>query len=66
MGAGRKIAVDLFSGVRGMTLGFEKAGFDVVASVDIDPVHCLTHHIIFLFGQEFVVVFVILNRRRLY
>jgi DNA (cytosine-5)-methyltransferase 1 len=49
MGATRKIAVDLFSGVGGMTLGFEKAGFDVVASVDIDPVHCLTHHYNFPF-----------------
>ena len=26
-----------------MTLGFEQAGFDVLASVEIDPVHCATH-----------------------
>ena len=26
-----------------MTLGFEQAGFDVVAAVEIDPVHCAVH-----------------------
>ena len=26
-----------------MTLGFEQAGFDVLAAVEIDPVHCATH-----------------------
>lgn len=26
-----------------MSLGFEQAGFDVVAAVEIDPVHCATH-----------------------
>ena len=39
----RPIAVDLFAGAGGMTLGFEQAGFDVLASVEIDPVHCATH-----------------------
>ena len=27
-----------------MSLGFEQAGFDIVAAVEIDPVHCATHH----------------------
>jgi DNA (cytosine-5)-methyltransferase 1 len=39
----RPIGVDLFCGAGGFTLGFEQAGFDVVASVEIDPVHAATH-----------------------
>jgi len=27
-----------------MSLGFEQAGFDVCASVEIDPIHCCVHH----------------------
>ncbi|NJK33933.1 MAG: DNA cytosine methyltransferase [Oscillatoriales cyanobacterium SM2_2_1] len=39
----KPIAVDLFSGAGGMTLGFEQAGFDVLASVEVDPIHCAVH-----------------------
>lgn len=45
----RPIAVDLFAGAGGMTLGFEQAGFDVLASVEYDPVHCATHEFNFPF-----------------
>ena len=39
----RPIGIDLFAGAGGMSLGFEQAGFDVKAAVEIDPVHCATH-----------------------
>jgi DNA (cytosine-5)-methyltransferase 1 len=39
----RPVAVDLFAGAGGMSLGFEQAGFDVRAAVEVDPVHCATH-----------------------
>lgn len=39
----RPIGVDLFSGAGGMSLGFEQAGFDVVAAVEIDPIHAVVH-----------------------
>lgn len=39
----RPIAVDLFSGAGGLSLGFEQAGFDVLAAVEVDPIHAATH-----------------------
>lgn len=41
--ARRPIAVDLFCGAGGMSLGFEQAGFDVVAAVDSDRTHAAVH-----------------------
>lgn len=40
----RPIVVDLFSGAGGLSLGFEEAGFDVAAAIEIDPIHCAVHH----------------------
>lgn len=39
----RPVGVDLFAGAGGMSLGFEQAGFDIAAAVEIDPIHCATH-----------------------
>lgn len=37
------IGIDLFAGAGGMSLGFKQAGFEIVAAVDYDPIHCATH-----------------------
>ena len=39
----RPIGVDLFAGAGGLSLGFEQAGFDVLAAVEYDPIHAATH-----------------------
>lgn len=39
----RPIGVDLFSGVGGMSLGFEQAGFDVVGAVDLEQINVDTY-----------------------
>lgn len=39
----RPIGIDLFAGVGGMSIGFEQAGFDVLAAVEIDPIHAAAH-----------------------
>jgi DNA (cytosine-5)-methyltransferase 1 len=39
----RLIGIDLCAGVGGMSLGFQQAGFDIVAVVDIDPIHMATY-----------------------
>lgn len=39
----RPVSIDLFSGVGGMSLGFEQAGFDIAVALEYDPVHAAVH-----------------------
>ncbi|MEU4247767.1 DNA cytosine methyltransferase [Amycolatopsis sp. NPDC026612] len=43
LGSTRPIVVDVFAGAGGLSLGFEQAGFDVVAAIEYDPTHAMVH-----------------------
>lgn len=47
----RPVAVDLFCGAGGMSLGFEQAGFDIAVAVDSDAHHVATHERNFPYGK---------------
>ena len=51
--AGENLRVlDLFSGCGGLSLGFEKAGFDIVGAVELDPQAARSHAMNFHNGHE--------------
>ena len=41
--ARRPLAVDLFAGAGGLSLGLEQAGYEVAAAVEYDPIHAAVH-----------------------
>ena len=43
MAISKPIAIDLFCGVGGMSLGFEQAGFDIVEAFDLEPWNVACH-----------------------
>lgn len=48
----RPIAIDLFSGCGGMSLGLEAAGFNIAGAVELDPIHTLVHHFNFPYSAS--------------
>lgn len=49
----RPLAVDLFAGAGGLSLGLEQAGYEVAASVEYDPIHAAVHKFNFPYGKTF-------------
>jgi DNA (cytosine-5)-methyltransferase 1 len=50
---GRPLAVDLFAGAGGLSLGLEQAGYEVAAAVEYDPIHAAVHEFNFPQGKTF-------------
>jgi DNA (cytosine-5)-methyltransferase 1 len=50
-GGGKPRALDLFSGAGGISLGFHRAGFEIVGALEIEPLPALTHALNFHRGD---------------
>lgn len=51
----RPLAVDLFAGAGGLSLGLEQAGYEIAAAVEYDPIHAAVHEFNFSCGKTFCV-----------
>lgn len=49
----RPLAVDLFAGAGGLSLGLEQAGFDIAAAVEYDPIHAAVHEYNYPYSTTF-------------
>jgi DNA (cytosine-5)-methyltransferase 1 len=49
----RPLAVDLFAGAGGLSLGLEQAGYEIAAAVEYDPIHAAVHEFNFPYGTTF-------------
>lgn len=49
----RPLAVDLFAGAGGLSLGLEQAGYEIAAAVEYDPIHAAVHEFNFPYGRTF-------------
>lgn len=49
----RPLAVDLFAGAGGLSLGLEQAGYEIAAAVEYDPIHAAVHEFNFAHGKTF-------------
>ena len=47
----RPLAVDLFAGAGGLSLGLEQAGYEIAAAVEYDPIHAAVHEFNFPYGK---------------
>lgn len=51
--AHRPLAVDLFAGAGGLSLGLEQSGYEIAAAVEYDPIHAAVHEFNFPQGKTF-------------
>lgn len=61
----RPIAIDLFCGAGGLSLGLEQAGFDIALGVDIDGHHVATHERNFPYGKSLCISLVDLDAEKI-